>query len=260
MRSAEVARMADVSVRTLRHYHAMGLLPEPPRSENGYREYDALDVAQVLRIRRLSSLGFSLSQIKEMQDSPEGTTAEDDELARLDHELELKIAGLRSQRRIIAQLREEKLDPSLPVRFARALKVFYGDGVLDGLSGETARQDKAALAIAAHLYDDDDVAELERFAQRARETGAVEPMLALEQEIESLAPDAPKAERDRLVERAMELIGPLVSCLDPKNWEDEDEASWRLFDSLLDSTQNPAQLDVNHRIEEGMLSMIRAGA
>lgn len=31
MKSSELAKLAGVSVRTLRHYHAIGLLPEPPR-------------------------------------------------------------------------------------------------------------------------------------------------------------------------------------------------------------------------------------
>ena len=45
MRSNEVAKLAGVTVRTLRHYHQLGLLAEPERSENGYRDYAATDVA-----------------------------------------------------------------------------------------------------------------------------------------------------------------------------------------------------------------------
>lgn len=63
MRSNEVAKTAGVTVRTLRHYHQLGLLPEPPRSANGYREYTAADLARVLRIKRLASLGFPLARI-----------------------------------------------------------------------------------------------------------------------------------------------------------------------------------------------------
>ena len=39
MRSKEIAALAGVSIRTLRHYHQIGLLPEPPRQNNGYRAY-----------------------------------------------------------------------------------------------------------------------------------------------------------------------------------------------------------------------------
>lgn len=48
---------AIVGPRSLRHYHALGLLPEPSRQANGYREYGALDVARLLRIKRLAALG-----------------------------------------------------------------------------------------------------------------------------------------------------------------------------------------------------------
>lgn len=66
MRSKEVADFAGVTVRTLRHYHQLGILPEPPRLANSYREYGAVDVARVLRIKRLASLGFSLEQVGDM--------------------------------------------------------------------------------------------------------------------------------------------------------------------------------------------------
>ena len=63
MRSSEVARLAGVTVRALRHYHAIGLLPEPARSDNGYRDYDIDDLVRVLRVKRLASLGFPLERV-----------------------------------------------------------------------------------------------------------------------------------------------------------------------------------------------------
>lgn len=68
MKSSEIAKLAGVSVRTLRHYHAIGLLPEPPRGENGYRDYSAGDLARLLRIKRLASLGFPLARIGDVLD------------------------------------------------------------------------------------------------------------------------------------------------------------------------------------------------
>lgn len=50
MKSSELARMAGVSVRTLRHYHAIGLLPEPPRGENGYRDYEPTHLLRLLSL------------------------------------------------------------------------------------------------------------------------------------------------------------------------------------------------------------------
>ena len=58
MRSNEVAKLAGVTVRTLRHYHQLGLLSEPPRRANGYRDYSPADVARVLRIKPWPAWAF----------------------------------------------------------------------------------------------------------------------------------------------------------------------------------------------------------
>ncbi len=71
MKSSELARMAGVSVRTLRHYHAIGLLPEPPRGDNGYRDYEPTHLLRLLRIRQLASR-FLLS-VGTTRDEPKTT-------------------------------------------------------------------------------------------------------------------------------------------------------------------------------------------
>ncbi len=43
MRIGEIAGIVGVSTRAVRHYHRIGLLPEPPRRANGYREYTLRD-------------------------------------------------------------------------------------------------------------------------------------------------------------------------------------------------------------------------
>lgn len=123
MRSSEVARIAGVTVRTLRHYHALGLLPEPPRSANGYRDYAPADLARVLRIKRLASLGFPLTCVGEVMaqmdaDEPEGDTAADP-LAELDRELEQEIARLEGQRRVIARCAPSASGPTCRFPLAR---------------------------------------------------------------------------------------------------------------------------------------------
>lgn len=289
MRSSEVAKAADVSVRTLRHYHDLGLLPEPPRSENGYRDYSALDVARVLRIKRLASLGLSLADIAELEtdqadrsqqsremsssgdgavpvpDASQGTllsaSKEDALLAELDAELERKIASLQAQRRTIAALRAEHLDPTLPEAFARAVKLFYGE---EGLASAELLSDKdrAALVIAGHLYSEDETRELERFAREALRTGSLERLRTVNQKVAALAPDASAEKQDALVEEALAFLEPLIDCFDPANWlEEEDgreEADWHLFDNLVDSIHNPAQRAVNDRVETAIIERMRA--
>jgi DNA-binding transcriptional MerR regulator len=49
----EVAALVGVSPKTIRYYHEVGLLAEPPRTGAGYRLYTAQDLLRLQRIRRL---------------------------------------------------------------------------------------------------------------------------------------------------------------------------------------------------------------
>ena len=56
LRIGQLAALAATTTRTIRHYHAIGLLPEPERDESGYRRYGAEHLVRLIRIRRLRSL------------------------------------------------------------------------------------------------------------------------------------------------------------------------------------------------------------
>ncbi len=58
-----VAAMAGVSVRTLHHYDAVGLLSPTGRSHAGYREYSDGDLARLHQILLYRELGFPLDEI-----------------------------------------------------------------------------------------------------------------------------------------------------------------------------------------------------
>lgn len=111
MRSNDLARLAGISVRTLRHYHQVGVLEEPSRSSNGYRDYDTHALVRVLRIRRIADLGFSLAQISTMMSADNSTS--DDLLAALDAELAQRIEHLNQQRELLAHLRLHDAPPDL---------------------------------------------------------------------------------------------------------------------------------------------------
>src|SRR5687768_17176442 len=56
MRIGELATQLGVTADTLRFYERSGLLPQPPRGENGYRDYAPLDVERlrlIIELRRL---------------------------------------------------------------------------------------------------------------------------------------------------------------------------------------------------------------
>jgi DNA-binding transcriptional MerR regulator len=62
LRPGELARLAGVSVDTLRHYERKGLI-NPRRAANRYREYPEQAVDRVLMVRRALSVGFSLDDL-----------------------------------------------------------------------------------------------------------------------------------------------------------------------------------------------------
>ncbi|GEL22830.1 MerR family transcriptional regulator [Pseudonocardia sulfidoxydans NBRC 16205] len=63
MRIGELARLADVTTRTLRHYDELGLLTGR-RGANGYRVYDDADLRAIREIRMLVGLGFALEDTR----------------------------------------------------------------------------------------------------------------------------------------------------------------------------------------------------
>ena len=63
MKIGEAARGAGVTVRTLRYYERIGLLVAP-RTDNGYRHYEPLDVCLAKEIRNLTNHGLAVAETK----------------------------------------------------------------------------------------------------------------------------------------------------------------------------------------------------
>ncbi len=98
----QLARYAGVTARAVRHYHRIGLLPEPERDSSGYRSYDAAGVVRLIRIRTLASAGVPLARVQELLDaSPEDFAAAIDEI---DRGLRAEIRRLQENRKRIARL------------------------------------------------------------------------------------------------------------------------------------------------------------
>lgn len=110
LRSNELAEFAGTTTRTLRHYHQIGLLDEPPRDANGYRRYSAHDLIRVLRIRQLATSGMPLRQIADVLDQGPQELAE--VLDALDEQLQAQETSIREQRKLVADLREASSQPA----------------------------------------------------------------------------------------------------------------------------------------------------
>lgn len=66
MRIGEVATRVGLSLRTIRHYHEVGLVVPSARSTGGFRLYTESDVARLSLIKSLKPLDFSLDQMREL--------------------------------------------------------------------------------------------------------------------------------------------------------------------------------------------------
>lgn len=70
MRASEIAELTGTTVRTIRYYHSLGLLPVPAE-RGGWRDYDLAHVARLSRIRWLVSAGLPLSAVARVLDGQE---------------------------------------------------------------------------------------------------------------------------------------------------------------------------------------------
>lgn len=71
-RVGEVARATGLSVRTLRHYDAIGLVSPAERTAAGYRAYSEGDVRRLYRVVSLRGMGLGLEEIRHALEQPAG--------------------------------------------------------------------------------------------------------------------------------------------------------------------------------------------
>ena len=66
MTIGEMAAELKLNPKTIRYYEEVGLMPEPRRSESGYRIYSRNELERLRLVRRARLLGLSLADIKEL--------------------------------------------------------------------------------------------------------------------------------------------------------------------------------------------------
>ena len=264
MRSSEVARLAGVTVRALRHYHAIGLLPEPARSDNGYRDYDIDDLVRVLRVKRLASLGFPLERIGGMLEELDadavadgGLSAAERQLDELDAELARQIERLERQRHTIAEIKRERSLPDMPKRGARLMEVVRDIERDAGRAASVDTTDRAGMLLAAHLYDNAEFDEVIRIFTAVRDRGLSDQLYTIGERCDALAADAPQSKRDELVDEAFALLSQVIDCLDPAIWLRDYNQVERLIDASARKMMNPAQIEVSDRVEALLEQRVR---
>ncbi len=63
MNISKVSKLTGVTSKTIRYYESIGLMPEPARAENGYRDYCESDVEILRFIQSARKMGFTLKDV-----------------------------------------------------------------------------------------------------------------------------------------------------------------------------------------------------
>jgi len=99
---SQLAAYTGVTVRAVRHYHKIGLLPEPERDHSGYRTYDAAAVVRLIRIHTLADAGVPLARVQQLLDANHDEFAEG--LREIDKKLRAEIRQIQLNRKRITML------------------------------------------------------------------------------------------------------------------------------------------------------------
>lgn len=110
MKIGELANQTGVTTQTLRFYEREGLLPEPARTSNGYRDYQKEMVGEIVFIRASLDTGFTLKEIKHLNcldPNRFGTCAEMSDLLKQKlRDIDVKITALKRVRERLEMLEE----------------------------------------------------------------------------------------------------------------------------------------------------------
>lgn len=148
---SQLATYAGVTVAAVRHYHKIGLLPEPERDHSGYRSYNAAAVVRLIRIHVLASAGVPLSQVGDLLDADDESFAE--QVRSIDMRLRAEVRQLHNTRKRLAGLAAGE-QMALPASVVGYLDRLRSLGVNERY---IAKERDAWIVIAAQLPDQIDV-------------------------------------------------------------------------------------------------------
>lgn len=230
----QLAELAGTSLRAVRHYHEVGLLPEPARRSNGYKQYGVAHLVRLVRIKRLTDLGFSLPQIAAMGDADDHP---EQALRELDAELGSTIARLQRVREELAELLARSAPTDLPPDF-----------VAPDTAAKMTDADRSLVVVLSRVLGPRGV---QAYAEMMRET----PDDPAATELDNLPADASDETRQSLAERLVPYIRAIREA-NPGLADSRADAprgkrfADRVIDDAMADLYNPAQLDVLRRAGE----------
>lgn len=133
MRISTCAELAGTTVRTIRYYHQIGILPVP-ETVNGIRDYQVSHLARILRIRWLAESGLSLdtiaSLLEEEQNNQQVSSSALSEIDNAVASLDLRMQQLTDQRQRLLQLKEQVATGNGLDAVPQGLQQFYQQVIL----------------------------------------------------------------------------------------------------------------------------------
>jgi DNA-binding transcriptional MerR regulator len=232
MHSKEIAGLAGVSIRTLRHYHQIGLLPEPPRQGNGYRVYGLPQLIRLLRIVQLTQLGVPLPQIPALLDNH--AVISDNSLGALYDRLTRQIEILERRRRTVAALRDGKGPPDIAPEFAASLMALEV-----GREPTAVRAGREQSVLLSHLLDKEHRVELARLYDKLADGEYGATARELGHRFDALGPGSDDAEISALANDYIAHLGSWMRDFDNAlSGSGKQQAATLLWLHALDNTTN----------------------
>lgn len=230
----EIAELAGTSLRAVRHYHEVGLLPEPARRSNGYKQYGVAHLVRLLRIKRLVDLGFSLTRIAELGEDDHPPT---DALRALDAELGVTIERLARARVELGLILRHHAPADLP---AELVPVAGAAGLSDA--------DRSLVLVMSRLLGP---RTLDAYAEMLRSV----PPDPTDGEFDALPADAGEGTRQDLARRMAPHIRRVRAehpqMVDPHADSPRGaRTATRIAGAAMRELYNPAQVDVVRRVQE----------
>ncbi|PVX40639.1 MerR family copper efflux transcriptional regulator [Pasteurella langaaensis DSM 22999] len=107
----EVAKLTQLTPKSIRFYEQKALITPPARAANGYRTYTQVHIDELNLLHQARQVGFSLAECKDLLDlynNPHRRSADVKArtLVRID-EIDKQIVQLQSMRKLLAELAEQ---------------------------------------------------------------------------------------------------------------------------------------------------------